>query len=302
MRIPRGFFPSRAAAKGRETDMRQNLADLNLVTRGGEAYLCATNGHIAVVLKAEEFDPAADLPGHIPVEAVEGAETHRTDEWNPKITAGPGAVIVDLSEQPQQILSASRSEGTLYPDLLTVVQRAWSASPRATVRLNVKLLARLARAIGTEGVELGLHGEDGRSFITVRRALDDDRFMALMAPLAPADVPVSHPRSSATEEDEGKDDQTKSLLDEILSRYEEEKETATEGAAGAPGDGPATTDVPACSRCGATGTTVSLGSGGQATPPLCPACFEAATAAVTAAFSGATPAFLDDEEEEDEDA
>ena len=222
MRIPRGLFPSRAVAKGK--DAPPNLADCNLVVRHGAAYLCATDGHIAVVVAAEEFDPVADLPGHVPVEAVEGAETHRTDEWNPLITAGSGAVIVDLSEQPQQILSASRSEGSLYPDLLTVAQRAWSTPPKAIARLNVKLLSRLARAIGAEGIELGFHGEDGRSFITVRRAVEDDRFMALMAPLAPADTPMRHV-PARTGRDEEKDEETKSLLDEILERFEQEKDT-----------------------------------------------------------------------------
>lgn len=221
MRIPRGLFPSRAVAKGK--DAPPNLADCNLVVRDGVAYLCATDGHIAVVVAAEDFDPVADIPGHVPVEAVEGAETHRTDEWNPRITAGPGAVIVDLAEQPQQILSASRSEGALYPDLLTVAKRAWGTPPKAVARLNVKLLSRLARAIGAEGIELGLHGEDGRSFITVRRAIEDDRFMALMAPLAPADNPTSYTPARDNREEE-KDESTKTLLDEILARFQEEKE------------------------------------------------------------------------------
>lgn len=221
MRIPRGLYPSRATAKGKEAPA--NLADCNLVVRNGAAYLCATDGHIAVVVAAEEFDPVADLPGHVPVEAVEGAETHRTEEWNPRLTAGPSAVIVDLSEQPQQILSASRSEGALYPDLLTVAQRAWSTPPKAIARLNVKLLSRLARAIGAEGIELGLHGEDGRSFITVRRAVEDERFMALMAPLAPADAPMRN-TPARTGRDEEKDEETKSLLDEILERFQEERD------------------------------------------------------------------------------
>ncbi|MDP2317502.1 MAG: hypothetical protein Q8P41_31750 [Pseudomonadota bacterium] len=220
MKIPRGFFPSKATAKGK--DAPSNLADCNLVVRDGSAYLCATDGHIAVVVLAEEYDPVADLPGHIPVEAVEGAETNRTDEWNPRITAGPGAVIVDLSERPQQILSASRSEGALYPDLLTVAQRAWATPPRAIARLNVKLLSRLARAIGTEAIELGIHGEGGRSFITVRRAYEDDRFMALLAPMAPADAPAPAHRKAA--DDEERDDQTKSLLDEILESFGKERE------------------------------------------------------------------------------
>lgn len=62
-----------------------------------------------------------------------------------------------------------------------------------------------------------------------------------------------------------------------------------------------------CSRCGGeVAETIALSPAGDgaSTPPLCPACFEAATATVQAAFSGVDPAILedDDDEEEEDDA
>jgi hypothetical protein len=59
-----------------------------------------------------------------------------------------------------------------------------------------------------------------------------------------------------------------------------------------------------CSRCGhEVAETISLSPAGDgaSTPPLCPSCFEAATATVQAAFSGVDPALLEDDEDEEED-
>lgn len=256
MRLPAGYKLSLACARTKEEiEKASNLVDPVLSREGGRTYLSASTGILAVALQLDDVEPD-DRDGWIPVEVIEGAEEHRTDEYVPLITAGDRYASVVLSEVPHQTLIATRCD-TIPTPVLDLVLRTTGSVPDAEIRVNAKLLLRLAKAIGTERVTLKRVPTGGTSYmIVVERAhAPDARCRALIAPVRPSDSD-SEPASVPVEPGE-----------QAELGGEEKPE--------------------ACSVCGErVTTTVSISTGGEPTPPTCLKCMAAITDAVKGAARG----------------
>jgi len=173
MKIPYQFTPSLVAARSKsEKDNAPNLVDLKLERRDGKGFLSATNGHIAIVVEVDDLEDE-DVAGTLPAGVITAAEDGASVDENgvffcPHITAGVGDVVVELEEQPGcRTMIAKRTDADLFPDVAGAIRSIQRENVVARVAINVKLLSRLSKAIGTDAVVLCLRDMDGKRGIEV---------------------------------------------------------------------------------------------------------------------------------------
>lgn len=212
MKLQRQFCPSLVAAcKTDERKYTPNLIDLKLTRSGSVGYLHATNGRIGIIAEVDELT-ADDVEGMIPAEAVSAAEDGLEDNFTPTITAGKQDVVVDLSERPHsRTLIAKRYDVDLFPDLEGIVRTLRKKAVVATVSFDVKLLARLAKALGTDSVTLRLRDTSGNGLVEVATTWgDSDRVRAVLAPLRVDPEKMKPAKESSPPKDEA-DEETEPL-------------------------------------------------------------------------------------------
>ncbi len=293
MKIPARYTPSLIAARGKEREDRQNLIDLCLKRVGSQGTLYATNGHMALAIDVEELTDE-DLGGSVPVEAVQAVEAHRDGEFQPTMTLGPSDVIVDLSLSPKQTLIARREE-QLFPDIETTIRYIVEKKAIVQVALNVKYLARLAKAMGTQALILTLHDREGKLGVGVRRFTreadpEGPKATAVIMPIRVDDDPV--PPWKGGQPAEPEEEEPAFVVCPDPGCGHEQADMGHNVSCEECGAGPMPTsvvpDLPTkptvqdesrCSKCGKVAPSVMTMSvnGGEETPPICTPCLNKIT-------------------------
>ncbi len=154
MRLPSGYLLSKACADKNEREARPALAAAYVRVRDGKELIFASNGTIGVSVPLPEGTLAEDdRPGAIPVEALDSAEKHKTAEYTPELNLGESDVIVKAA--PGETLIVHRNPD-LGPDVEGVIRNVENHPEVACVGLDLGLLRRLARALGTEKIRLSI--------------------------------------------------------------------------------------------------------------------------------------------------
>lgn len=154
----------------------------------GKLYLTATDGHIAslIVATPEDCD-------HVDPNAIYPTEPFRIALKNTMRSQGEASVQLNgkavVKTKGGGITEHQAITNQIFPDVWGCIPKNENA--QAVLRLNAVNLARLARALGTESVELTVHDSEGlpiRVTPILGEAPNDGSFGIIM-PIAADDSP-----------------------------------------------------------------------------------------------------------------
>lgn len=184
MKIPSGYYPSAVLSKDKDSPGAHRAAQIR-ISDDGRRYMGVTDGHIglAFVVDEAELDEECVVPIEI-LEAVEkGAVT--ADQYRPDLSTSGDTIVahIEPAGTTKRTIIADKP-ADLSPDLLGVIRKTQNLGDVvARVRISAKLLARLAKGMGTDRVELVIRSN--HAAIEVRRYQTSDEFLgAVLATLA----------------------------------------------------------------------------------------------------------------------
>mgnify|MGYP003629752752 CR=1 FL=1 len=151
MLFERKLDPTTIAPKA---STRYSVNFVGLVQHNGHDYLSCTDGRGLTMIRATMTESSGAVLGGrlIPVEAVVAARKSAKSTNEASISCDDDGITVKDAGQKFQY-----AEGT-FPDVSRVVPDL--KTPQVRLRIDAKLLMKLAKALGSEQVELTFDGED----------------------------------------------------------------------------------------------------------------------------------------------